>query len=282
MELTGEGGLIGIAAFLGDHADRRVGSPQTIASAFDSRPRQILSGGKTEQSANALIELEHRQSRALGEIGNSQRRVEVVVDIGERRRQRGDVRARARQIRDVPRDAGKPDDFPPSIGQRLLPGQAPAMASAGVKVQFQSPGDRDPVAQDAPILIVEAGAERRGKDLPRGPSDQIGLISEIAASNQRVVDRDIAGVPIFEKEDRVRDAVEQLFAEKRAAERSEKILTEIDRRFHGRGYCADSRFSARDSGKTGEAAGAMLIVDRICLRRRTQERAQWPRISSPA
>ena len=108
VELTGEGGLIGIAAFLGDHADRRVGSPQTIASAFDARPRQILSGGKTEQSADALIELERRQSRSLGEIGNSQR-----TRRGGRRYRRAPETARRHSGR-APAKSGTSLDMPES------------------------------------------------------------------------------------------------------------------------------------------------------------------------
>ena len=96
VKLTGESRLIGIAAFQRQLADRRIALAQAIAGAFDPRPRQILAGGKAEQGADALIELEHREPRARREIGNAQRSVEMVVDIAEHGRQRRDVRLRVR------------------------------------------------------------------------------------------------------------------------------------------------------------------------------------------
>src|ERR1700728_1222292 len=73
VKLAGERRLVGITAFLRDYADGRIGLAQTIARQLDPRPRQVLSSGKPEQGADALIELERRKSRSRREIGNPQR-----------------------------------------------------------------------------------------------------------------------------------------------------------------------------------------------------------------
>jgi hypothetical protein len=70
MELTGEGGLIRIAAFERHSADRRSALAQAIASAVDPRSGKILPRRKAKQSPDALIELKDGQSRARRKIGD--------------------------------------------------------------------------------------------------------------------------------------------------------------------------------------------------------------------
>src|ERR1700722_10902868 len=95
VNLTCECRLIGVAAFLGDDADGHLCSPQPIAREFDPRTRQVLSGGKPEQGADALIELECRKPRSGREIRNPQWRIEMAMNMAEHGRQRGHFRLRA-------------------------------------------------------------------------------------------------------------------------------------------------------------------------------------------
>ena len=83
MELTGEGRLIRIPAFQRQRADRRIALAQAVAGAFDPGARQILPGREAEQSFDALIELEYREPRAGRQIWNTQRSIEMIVDIAE-------------------------------------------------------------------------------------------------------------------------------------------------------------------------------------------------------
>jgi hypothetical protein len=99
-----------------------IGLAQPIASQLDPRSRQVLSGREPEQGADALIELELGEPRSRREIRNPQRGIEMVVDMPERRRQRGHSGLEA-GIRRIAGDAGKSDDPAGSIEQRLLPGQ---------------------------------------------------------------------------------------------------------------------------------------------------------------
>src|ERR1700722_16562923 len=109
MKLTCERRLVGVAALLRHDADRRIGPAQTIARPSDPGSREVLSGRKPKKGSNTLIELEYGEPGSLREIRNSQRGVEIVMDVTERRGQRRNVGLRARQIRDVAGDAGEPD-----------------------------------------------------------------------------------------------------------------------------------------------------------------------------
>ena len=58
--------------------------PEPVTSPADAQSRQILAGGQTEQSPDSLVELEGGKAGSRREIGNAQRRVEMVGDVGER------------------------------------------------------------------------------------------------------------------------------------------------------------------------------------------------------
>jgi len=64
-------------------------------------------------------------------------------------------------------------------------------------MQLQSSVDREPFVQHAQVLAFERLAQWGGENLARRSPEQIGLGGKAAASNQRVVDRDIPCFPIF-------------------------------------------------------------------------------------
>ena len=53
-------------------------------AAVTAEPRQILSGGESEQRPYSLIELERGKAGSSRKVWNAQRLTEMVVDIGER------------------------------------------------------------------------------------------------------------------------------------------------------------------------------------------------------
>jgi 1-pyrroline-4-hydroxy-2-carboxylate deaminase len=78
--------------------------------------------------------------------------------------------------------------------------------------------DREPFGDDLEILRLEPLAERRGEDLARFATDEGALAREPAAMDERLIDRDIAPLVVLDEEHGVGDAVEELYAWKRAAE----------------------------------------------------------------
>ena len=81
---------------------------------------------------------------------------------------------------------------------------------------LHSATDRESFGDDLEILRLEPLAERRGKDLARLAADQRAFASEPAAMGERIIDRDIARLVIFDEEHGVGDAVEELDPGKRA------------------------------------------------------------------
>jgi len=92
MELARESRLVGVAAFLCDDTNWITRLAQPIAGKFYPRPCQVLTSREAEQSPDALIELEHRQLRPRREIGESQRCVEMVLDMAEHGREPRHIR----------------------------------------------------------------------------------------------------------------------------------------------------------------------------------------------
>ena len=104
---------------------------------------------------------------------------------------------------------------PAAIDQRLFPGQTPAFAAVRIEMALHPATDREPFGDDLEILRLEPLAERGGKDLARLAADQRAFASEAAAMGERLVDRDIARLVVFDEEHGVGDAVEELNAWKR-------------------------------------------------------------------
>ena len=82
-ELARERRLVGVAAFERQLAQRRVRMAQTVASMVDSHSTKVLARRHRKQGANALVEFEDGKARTRRQIGNAQRRVEVIFDVGQ-------------------------------------------------------------------------------------------------------------------------------------------------------------------------------------------------------
>ena len=221
-ELAGERGLVGVAAFERQFAQRRVGAPEPVARPPDAQPGQILAGREAEQSPQPLVELERRQAGSRGEIGNAQRLVEMVVDIGERGGKRRRNQAGPRQRRGVAGNADKASNGAIGVHERLFPGQAPAFAAVGIEMKLQPAADRQAVRDDLEILSLETLAERGRKSLARLAADKRSLVGEAAAFGERLVDRDVARLAILDEEYDVGDMVEKFDRRKRSPERGGK------------------------------------------------------------
>jgi hypothetical protein len=88
MELASKSGLVRVTAFERQLAQRRPRVPEPVARAIDAQPGEILASGKAKYRPDSLIELERREASSRRELGNARGLIEMVVDIGERRRKR--------------------------------------------------------------------------------------------------------------------------------------------------------------------------------------------------
>ena len=109
---------------------------------------------------------------------------------------------------------------PLGVDQRLLPGQAPALAAVRIEMKLHPAADRQALGDHLEILGLEALAERRREHLARLAADQRPLVGEVAAIGERLVDRDVARLAILDEEDDVGDVVEKLDRRKRPPEDS--------------------------------------------------------------
>src|SRR5271155_2198281 len=190
--------------------------PEPVARPADPQPGQVLAGREAEESPKSLVELERRQTGSRGEIGNAQRLVEMIVDIGKRGGKRRRDRARPRQRRRVARNPGKALNGAARIDQRLFPAQAPALAAVRIEMKLHPAADREPLGDDLEILGLETLTEPRREHLARLTADERALVGEVAAIGKRLVDRDVAGIAIFYEEDNVGDVVEKFGGRKRS------------------------------------------------------------------
>src|ERR1700728_3567712 len=133
--------------------------PEAVARPADAQPGEILASREAEQGPNSLVEPERRQAGSRREIGNTQRLIEMVVDIGERGGKRRGKRARPRQSRRVARNAGEAPDGAVGVDQRLFPGQAPALAAVPIEMKLHPAADRQALGDDPEILGLETSAE---------------------------------------------------------------------------------------------------------------------------
>ncbi len=227
--------------------------PEAVARPTDPQPGQILAGREAEQGPKPLVELERRKAGARGEIGNAQRLIEMVVDIGERGGKGRRDRARPRQSRRVARNAGEASNGAVGVDQRLFPGQAPALAAVRIEMKLHPAADRQALGDDLEILGLETLAERRRKHLARLAADQRPLVGEAAALGERLVDRDVAGLAILDEEDDVGDMVEKLDRRKRPPEDRSKRRRGIVLALRRARFCPFSSgglpFSSRADGE---------------------------------
>ena len=217
---------------------------EPVASAADPQPRQILARRQAKQGSDFLIELERGKTGAPGEIRNAERRVEMLVDVGESVREGFGRGSRPRRRGRVARNAGKTPDGAVEADQRLLPGQAPALAAVGIEMKLEPAADRKSFREHPAVLLLETIPERRGEDFAGLVADQRPLAGDLAAKDERFIDSDISRVLVLDEEDDVADAIEKLNSRERASEGGGEFQGRVGRSDGGRRLFANFQAAA--------------------------------------
>ena len=226
-KLAGKRGLVAVAAVLCDLADGLVGQAQAAAGKLDTRAHQVLSDRHTEQRTHAKIELECREAGQRRQVADTQRRIQMHVNVVDAARQAGHVAMRPRQRLQVARYAAQADDTLVATLKRLFPGQAPALFAAGVEMKFKLTVDRPPGARDGLVLRRNAIAEHSRKHLVRKTTDQVALALASGANDERLIDRDITPLGVLQEKDGVGNGIEQLVAGERASQSLQQAIARV-------------------------------------------------------
>ena len=101
-------------------------------------------------------------------------------------------------------------------------------------MQLKPAADREPFREHPAVLRLETVAERGGEDFARLAADQRALAGDLAAKDERFIDRDISRLPILDEEDDVANAIEKLNSGERASEGGGEFQDRVGRSVGGR------------------------------------------------
>ena len=137
----------------------------------------------------------------------------VCPQVFDRLHQRGGTAPLVAGGGDIPRKAGQARDAAGAVAQREFSGQAPAGLAVGYRCSSQFAHHGGAGGQHVPVLLGITERELAGKQIGHGAPKQLGLAAAAAAIDQSLVDREVAAVPVLQKENGVGHQIEQFTGE---------------------------------------------------------------------
>ena len=111
-------------------------------------------------------------------------------------------------------------------------------------MKLEPAADRESFREHPAVLLLETIPERRGEDFARLVADQRPLAGDLAAKDERFIDRDISRVLVLDEEDDVADAIEKLNSREWASEGGGEFQCRVSRSDGGRGLFANFQAAA--------------------------------------